>query len=367
MERFTGTPQEWNALVAQQPGAQLLQSWEWGQLKARLGWQPLPVTWPGQAAALVLRRSIRLAGLLPLSMLYVPRGPLLDWDDTSLAQQVLADLQTLARQTGAIFIKMDAEIPLGRGVPQTPEAGEIPSGQAAVDWMQTHGWRFSGEQVQFRNTVLVDLSRSEEDLLAAMKQKTRYNVRLAERKGVQVRRGTPADLEMLYDMYAETSLRDGFVIRERGYYLDIWRTFMQKDMADPLIAEVEGVAIAAVMLFRFGGRAWYFYGMSRDLHRETMPNYLLQWEAMRHSKAAGCTVYDLWGAPDVFNEEDSMWGVFRFKEGLGGSVLRTPGAWDFPARPLLYRLYTEIWPRLVDRMRRRGKAKTRQEMEARNQ
>jgi lipid II:glycine glycyltransferase (peptidoglycan interpeptide bridge formation enzyme) len=94
-----------------------------------------------------------------------------------------------------------------------------------------------------------------------------------------------------------------------------------------------------------------------------MPNHLLQWEAMRRAKSAGCTVYDLWGAPDEFDESDAMWGVFRFKEGLGGEVVRTLGAWDNPVSPVLYRLYTQIIPKVLDVMRAHGRARTRQNVE----
>ena len=118
--------------------------------------------------------------------------------------------------------------------------------------------------------------------------------------------------------------------------------------------------MAAISLFYFAGQAIYLFGMSSDEHREKMPNHLLQWEAMRRAKALGCTVYNLWGAPDEFNESDGLWGVFRFKEGLGGYVSRTIGAWDFTPSPLLYKLYTGILPRLMDLMRVRGKALTRQ-------
>ena len=203
----------------------------------------------------------------------------------------------------------------------------------------------------------------EDDLLARMKQKTRYNVRLAERKGVTIRAGTETDLDTLYRMYAETSVRDGFVIRDQKYYLDLWRTFLRAEILEPLIAEVENDPIAAVMIFRFAGTAYYLNGMSRDAHREKMPNYLLQWEAARRAKAAGCMVYDLWGAPNVFDESDSMWGVFRFKEGLGGEVVRHIGAWDLPVQPLMYKLYTQFLPRLLDILRGRGKDRTRRQVE----
>jgi lipid II:glycine glycyltransferase (peptidoglycan interpeptide bridge formation enzyme) len=102
--------------------------------------------------------------------------------------------------------------------------------------------------------------------------------------------------------------------------------------------------------------------MSRNMHREKMPTYLLQWEALKRARAKGCTVYDLWGAPDVFDESDSMWGVYRFKEGLGGTVVRTLGAWDFAPNPLWYTLYSNVIPRVLDVMRSRGKTKTKQSL-----
>jgi lipid II:glycine glycyltransferase (peptidoglycan interpeptide bridge formation enzyme) len=163
-------------------------------------------------------------------------------------------------------------------------------------------------------------------------------------------------------MYAETSVRDGFVIRSEDYYRQVWGDFHRAGMADLLIAEVDGEPVAGLILFSFGGRAWYLYGMSRDLHRDKMPNYLLQWEAMKQAKARGCRIYDLWGAPDDFNTQDSMWGVYRFKEGLGGQVIRTAGAWDYPARRILYPLYTRLLPAILSWMRRRGKERTRREV-----
>ena len=354
---------QWNDTIRHLPNTHVLQSWEWGQFKAVTGWQPLPQVWrdeQGQvrAAALVLKRSMPGG----FSVLYVPRGPLVDWSDPEWSRRVVADLQSLAKRQGAIFIKIDPELVLGEGVPDTDTDRPNLEGERMLAEMQAQGWRVSQEQVQFRNTVWLDLTGSEEDWLARMKQKARYNLRLAQRKGVTVRPAREDELPLLYHMYAETSVRDGFVIREEAYYLKLWREFMAAGLAVPLIAEVEEELVAGLVLFVFGERAWYLYGMSRQAHREKMPNYLLQWEAMRQAKARGCTQYDLWGAPDIFDESDSMWGVFRFKEGLGGTVVRTAGAWDYPARPLLYTLYTRLLPRMLDVMRRRGRARTQEEV-----
>jgi peptidoglycan pentaglycine glycine transferase (the first glycine) len=262
---------------------------------------------------------------------------------------------------------------LGTGVPErsptSPDVGtgehQNNGGQAVMSALKRRGWRFSSDQIQFRNTVMIDLSPSEEEMLARMKQKTRYNVRLASKKCVLVRVGGRDDLPMLHKMYAETSLRDGFVIRDGGYYQTIWQTFMESKSptCEPLIAEVDGEPVAAIFVFYYAGRAYYIYGMSRETHREKMPNYLLQWEAMCRAKAAGCSIYDLWGAPDEFDESDSMWGVFRFKEGLGGQVVRTLGAWDFTPRPFWYKMYSKVIPRVLNVMRSRGKAKTQQALE----
>jgi lipid II:glycine glycyltransferase (peptidoglycan interpeptide bridge formation enzyme) len=134
--------------------------------------------------------------------------------------------------------------------------------------------------------------------------------------------------------------------------------------AEPLIAEVDGEPVAALFIFYFAGRAYYLYGMSREVHREKMPNHLLQWEAMRHAREAGCQTFDLWGAPDDFAESDSMWGVFRFKEGLGGQVVRTLGAWDYTPRPLWYKLYAEAMPRVLGLMSSRGKRNTKQQLDS---
>ena len=380
----------WNSIISSLPTPHFLQTYEWGQVKAKYGWQPHYLVWDEEgklkderslssfdvrpsAATLILKRTIPMGGMSArVSVLYAPKGPLLDWTNVSLRNRVLSDLQSFAKQHGGIFLKMDPDVVLGTGIASRESDVVDNSGQSVMSELKDRGWKYSSDQIQFKNTVLIDLQPSEEQLLARMKQKTRYNIRLAEKKGVMLRIGTAEDFGMLYKMYAETSVRDGFVIRGEGYYRTVWNTFasipnssvssLQSPFAESLIAEVDKEPVAAIFVFYFAGRAYYVYGMSRDMHREKMPTYLLQWEAMKRAKANGCTVYDLWGAPDVFDESDSMWGVYRFKEGLGGNVVRTLGAWDFAPNPFWYKLYSEVIPRLLDVMRSRGKAKTRQSL-----
>lgn len=333
------------------------------------------------AAAMVLQRQVLRNGFAArLSILYSPKGPLLDWSNEFMRSRVLDDLQSFAKRQEAIFLKMDPDVVLGTGVPSGENDVVDHNGQAVMSMLKRRRWKYSSDQIQFRNTVFIDLTPSAEEMLARMKQKTRYNIRLAEKKNAMLRVGTQEDLPMLYRMYAETSVRDGFVIREEGYYKTVWEMFMRSNaegledsqvstlprthipICEPLIAEVNDEPVAAIFVFYFAGRAYYVYGMSRDLHREKMPSYLLQWEAMKRAKAKGCTVYDLWGAPEVFDDSDSLWGVYRFKEGLGGQVVRTLGAWDFAPNLLWYKLYSEIIPRVLDVMRLRGKAKTKQSL-----
>jgi peptidoglycan pentaglycine glycine transferase (the first glycine) len=387
---FTGTAQEWNELIATMPSPHLLQTWEWSKVKAKYGWQVMPFFWGDRrsavdqarpmdnghpmAAAMVLKRSFLIGGFAKrMCVLYVPKGPLMDWNDTALRKRVLEDLQAFASHEGAIFVKADPDVALGTGIPGTQAAVEYAGGQAVRSELLQRGWKFSQDQIQFRNTVLIDLDPSEDQLLARMKQKTRYNLRLAQKKGVMVRPGKAEDLPGLYRMYAETSVRDGFLIRGEDYYQTVWRAFNSPALVtqasstpfhEALIAEVDGQPVAAISVFYFAGQAIYLFGMSRDQHREKMPNHLLQWEAVRRAKALGCKIYNLWGAPDEFDESDGLWGVFRFKEGLGGYVLRTIGAWDFTPNPLLYRLYTQTLPKVMDVMRLRGKARTRQSLGA---
>jgi peptidoglycan pentaglycine glycine transferase (the first glycine) len=195
-----------------------------------------------------------------------------------------------------------------------------------------------------------------------MKSKTRYNVRLAGRKGVVVREASEADLPAFHALMAITAARDRFGVHTPAYYEAAYRLFVPQDRARLLLAEVEGEPVAALMVFALPPRAWYFYGASGDAHRNKMPTYLLQWEAMRWARSLGCTAYDLWGVPDADEDRleaefkgraDGLWGVYRFKRGFGGRLVRSVGAWDRVYAPLRYRLYR--WMLTArDRMLRAG-------------
>ena len=367
----------WNDIIQNLPGAHFLQTTEWANIKGKYGWCPTHLIWTRSegdfvlsewvetssmpdAAALILERSFKVGGINTwLRILYIPKGPLLDWENKELRQKVLSDLRDYAKRRKAIFLKIDPDILLGVGI-SGENSSEKSLGNIICEDLSESGWFYSTDQIQFKNTVYINLFPEEDILIANMKQKTRYNLRLAIRKGVNIRTGSEEDLEMLYHLYAETSIRDGFVIREKNYYLTTWKTFLRAGMAEPLIAEYDGTPIAAIIPIRFGQKTWYVYGMSRDIHRDCMPNYLLQWEAMVRAKKNGSLIYDLWGAPDNFDEADPLLSVYRFKEGLGGGFIRTIGAWDLPIQPGIYSLFTHLLPKLLRILRRRGIAKVKE-------
>ena len=338
------TQTEWEAALLALPAPHILQSWAWGETKLQTGWRARRLFWtiegrPAAAAALLVRR---LWSRAPVAVAYVPKGPILDWADAGLAGQVLDDLENAARRAGAFFVKIDPDV-----------RGDLETGQTVAAMLMRRGWRPSAEQIQYSNTVVSDLAPSEEELLAGMKPKWRYNIRLAERRGVVVRDGSAADLAAFYAMYVETGQRDGFLVRPFAYYRAIWERFLAEGLAHLLLAEVGGAPVAGLILFRFGRTAWYFYGASTSQSRELMPNYALQWAALRWAKAAGCTRYDWWGAPGVLEESDPMWGVFRFKQGFGGEFMPHIGAWDFATNRVAYWAYTTAMPKVLSLMRRR--------------
>ncbi len=351
---LTQPPEDWGELLQDlDPHPSFLQTAAWARVKAPWGWQARYLCWHSrggpQAAALVLVRTLGPG----VGMAYLPHGPVVRAGAEALWPQVLDDLRALARREAWLYLKADLNLPLAFGEPG-PEERRHPLGERVQAMLRAGGWRPSTEWVQFPNTLWLDLTPDETTLLARMKQKTRYNIRLAARKGVQVHTVEPEGFPRLYEMYAVTARRDGFPIRSRAYYLHLWRTLSEAGMLTAFEARVEGEPVAGLVLVHFAKTAWYVHGMSLRKHREKMPNYALQWAAIRRAKALGCTRYDFWGAPFSFSPNDPMWGVYRFKKGFGGQVVRTLGPWDWPPKPWRYRVYMglrRLWLRLRRRRR----------------
>ena len=303
----------------------LLQSPLWGQFKAKFGWEP-EVFRSQSSQAQVLFRKLPLG----LSLAYLPKGPVgEDW--ASLWPQIDA----ACKRRRAVFLQVEPDLAEGD---LTPDIAD-----------QLQGFIMEPHTIQPRNTILVDLQVDEEELLAHMKQKTRYNIRLAEKKGVVVRETN--DIQGFYRLMQTTGTRDGFAVHDISYYQKAYEVFSPTGECVLLGAFFENKPLAYLMLFLSGERSWYFYGASDDASRNLMPTYLLQWEAMRWSKAHGATVYDLWGIPDASEAEleeqfmqrsDGLWGVYRFKRGFGGEVVRSAPAFIRVYKPLLYLVFQKI-------------------------
>jgi lipid II:glycine glycyltransferase (peptidoglycan interpeptide bridge formation enzyme) len=230
-----------------------------------------------------------------------------------------------------------------------PDAWE---GEGAGERLKAAGFRPSSHAIQPRRTLVLEISGQEEDILARMKQKTRYNIRLAGRKEVVVY--PSSDIGVFSQLMNVTGERDAFGVHTQAYYRRAYELFHPVGACELLIATFEDQPLAGLMVFAHGKRAWYFYGASNNQHRNRMPTYLIQWEAIRWAKQKGCTTYDLWGVPDAKEEElekqftdrhDGLWGVYRFKRGFGGELKRAEGAWDKVYTPLLYMGYKVLMAR----------------------
>lgn len=325
MRRFEGSPEAWDDLLraigerSAEPWAHphVLQSAAWGALKSRWGWSAERLAWgePGaeRAAAQVL---VRRAGGLAIG--YAAKGPQVG-GGPALWRTVLGDLGAWARARRLALFKIDAD------VPRSADA-------VAAVWRGT-GFRPSDEPIQFPCTMESPLG-PDEALLAAMTAKGRYNVRLAERRGVVVRAGDPADLPAFADLYLTTAARQGFAARSRAYYLDAWAAFLAGGDAALLLAEREGELLAGSLCARFGPTAWYLYGASASSGREHMAPHAALAASLRWAREAGCARFDWWGGPTELVESDPLWGVYRFKRQLGAVWRPQLGAWDLAPDPL---------------------------------
>jgi lipid II:glycine glycyltransferase (peptidoglycan interpeptide bridge formation enzyme) len=226
---------------------------------------------------------------------------------------------------------------------------DLPDSPACADALTALGFRPSPQTVQPRRTLVVDLSGTEADILARMKQKTRYNIGLAVKKNITVRAAqSTADVEAFVGLMRATGARDRFGVHADDYYRMAFSLFNPSSLCALFLAEYRGEPLAGMMVFALGKRAWYFYGASADRERSRMAPYLAQWAAMRWARERGALAYDLWGVPDE-NEDvleaefetrhDGLWGVYRFKRGFGGKLVRTVGAWDRVYDPRVYQAY----------------------------
>lgn len=313
---------QWDDFINNYPNAHLLQTSAWGELKQSYGWEVTRIVNESVGAQILIR------GLpFGFSIAYIAKGPIGEPNKTFWN---LVDDYCMDRR--AIFLKVEPDV--------------WSDSNQSLNWFESEGFRKSHHSIQPLRTILVDLGGEEASILAKMKQKTRYNIRLAMKRGVIVRR--ISDVKLFYDLMLETGKRDKFGIHSYDYYQQCYDLFNPRGECELLMAEYQGLTIGGVMIFAHGERAWYLFGASADQYRNTMAAYLLQWEAIRWARDRACRYYDLWGVPDEDEEfleskfttrQDGLWGVYRFKRGFGGTLLRSSGPWDRIYQPFLYQMY----------------------------
>jgi peptidoglycan pentaglycine glycine transferase (the first glycine) len=342
----SGTQAEWDGWLWGSPGGgHVLQSYEWGEFKRRLGWRPI---------RLVLERDGKVVGLgqflayntapVPGVLLYCTKGPWLPWDEEEAVRTFFEGVRAVAGREGAHTVKIEPEV-----LEQHEDVKALLGGI---------GFRKARYDLNQKTTLVVDLSLPEEELLARMRSKTRYNVRLAARKGVEV---VEPDFEEAWEIFYEwmkaTSARkEDYVLRRpRDYLRGVMGAMHEAGQGHLFLAKHEGTPLAGMYVFTFGDKYWYMYGASSDEKRNLKPNYLLQWEVMRWARERGLTHYDMVGVPKAedLDESSSLWGVYKFKEGFGGEIVDSLGCFDLPVRrgraaawyefePVYYRLYYKL-------------------------
>jgi peptidoglycan pentaglycine glycine transferase (the first glycine) len=340
------TRAEWDGWLGDSPGGgHVLQSYEWGEFKRRQGWK---------AIRLVLKRGGRVVGLgqflayntapVPGVLMYCTKGPWLPWGDEEAVRTFFEGVRAVAGCWNAHTVKIEPEV-LEEREDVKSLLGDIGFCKARYD-------------LNLKTTLVVDLSLPEEELLARMKGKTRYNVRLAARKGVEVTEPEFEEgWETFYEWMRATSERKaGYVLRRsRDYLYNVMRYMYDAGRGRLFFAEHEGTLLAGMYVFAFGKKYWYMYGASSEKKRNLKPNYLLQWEVMRWAKQRGLTHYDMVGVPKLedLDESNSLWSVYKFKEGFGGGIVNSLGCFDLPVKraraaawyklePVYYRLYYKL-------------------------
>ena len=327
-----------------------LQSKFWGLFKARTGWQAYSCSYDFEdngphGNLLVLRRKIATF----FSFLYVPHGAgelsrLPDrWDALGLLGRALGE--SIGKSD--IFVRFD--LPWERG-PEEKIEFESASGSSARKRLILH----KGTDVQVPDTVILDLAKSTEELLAGMKPKWRYNIRLSEKKGIYITKHGKEGLPLFMKLYEETAKRDKIAIHPESYYSALFDTVsevsdLMKEQGIPqqdrpalslYIAHHENDALAGIIVLKHGPIATYMYGASSNLKRNMMPAYALQWHAIQESKEQGARMYDFFGIPPQGSDAShAMAGLYLFKTGFGGKIIHRYGAWDVPLHPSLYAIF----------------------------
>ena len=328
-----------NNFIEKHSKGHFLQTWEWGQVKKIMGWEPLPLVLEEngeiKAAMLILKRTLPIP-LLKKCILYAPRGPVVDTDNEELCKLLFATAKRIGKEHGAIFLKIDPDIEKSNS---TFHNILIKCGLKKNET----GLNFEGVQPNF--VFRMNIVPSEDELLANMHSKTRYNVRVAMKKGVTIREARgKEELKDFYEVLEETAIRDKFSIRSYEYFAKIWDEMVENNYAKIFFAEYEGKIVSGTLAMILGEKTWYLYGASSNTYRNVMPNYLIQWEMIRWARQQGCTLYDFRGVSGDLDESNPLYGLYRFKKGFNGDLVEFIGEWDEVYSRFFYFLWNHGLP-----------------------
>ena len=300
-------------------GSIFMQTIFWAELKEEYGFKPYFFTLSDQEykeGLVVLERPIAKG----FSIAYIPHGP-------SVRLSTTPDLLVISKELKKYLPKKCILIRY-----------DLLSGTTGKEFPKKlgRGLNKSTVGIQVPDTTILDISRTEDNILKAMHKKTRYNIKLASKKGVIVREADISELDNWYNMYEVTAKRDSIAIHSKAYYLSVYNRAKLGTNIDMklLFAEHEGELLAGIFVLISGDSATYLYGASSNIKRNLMPAYLLQWEAIRLVKGLGATSYDFFGIPPVNDKNHSMYGLYQFKIRFGGDIIHRDGCYDFFLSPL---------------------------------
>lgn len=263
------------------------------------------------------------------NFIYIPEGPILDYENEDELFWQWRSLETAIHSIIEISAKM-----------RTTHLRMEPRVESVPSWMLL-GWKKSPLNLQPRHTRVIELATSEEEILAAMKQKCRYNIRLAEKKNVRVYKASWSELPKFYKLYEDTAKRDGFDCKQIRFFEGLIQS-MKSELELYIAESAEGIPLASALVVNFGDRATYLYGASSNENRNLMGPYALHWHIMKEAKKNGYKEYDLWGvAPSLTDEAHDWHGLSVFKAGFGGKHLSFTGAYDYVLQPEEYKNFVE--------------------------
>jgi lipid II:glycine glycyltransferase (peptidoglycan interpeptide bridge formation enzyme) len=327
----------YNSYIAHAQKNHFLQSWEWGNLKEQTGWSAIRVIAEDRGVIVgALQLLSRKLPILNRTIIYAPRGPIIDNFDIDIMKEIIQATRKIAKETNAIFLRIDPDIRVDdiTTVNRLREVGFVHRVQSK---------NFEGVQPRF--VFRLSIEKDLEEIFGKFESKTRYNIRLAEKKGVViVSECTKDDLATFYNILKVTAVRDRYVIRAYSYYESIWDIFVTTGKAKLFMAEYNGEYIAGALSFILGDKVWYIYGASSNEHRNVMPNYAVQWEMIKWAKSNGCTIYDFRGISGDFNPENPLYGLYRFKKGFNGDLIEFAGEFDLIYSPVYYHLWNNVEP-----------------------